>query len=1298
MGVETKKSENFWNLWVDTGGTFTDCLALSCDGRFKRVKVLSTGRLRAAIVDHPRPKTYRLDASWNSPPQFLAGTSLQLIDRPKVVREILSHQSESNEVTLDFPLPHFEAGLLAEILFGEEAPVIAARLATETPYKARLPAVEMRLATTKATNALLERKGSRVAFFVTQGFQDLLRIGNQQRPDLFALRIRKPAPLHDVVVEVEERLDAQGNVLVPIQLARLQKKIRALRAEGIHSAAVAFLHAWRNPVHELALRDCLRRAGFAHVSASHELSAMIQILPRAETAVINAYLAPMMERYLQTVSHSLEQSRLHLMTSAGGLVSAGAFRPKDALLSGPAGGVVGAAAAGSEAGLDRVIAFDMGGTSTDVSRYNGQLDYQFEHRVGPARLRAPALRIETVAAGGGSLCGHNSQGLFVGPESAGASPGPACYGAGGPLTLTDVNLLLGRMDPDHFGIPIDLSAARSAFFKVLDQIQSASRDVPSPEDLLAGYLEIANERMADAIREISLREGYDPAGYALVAFGGAGGQHACKVAERLGIKSVLFPQNAGLLSAHGLRRARLEQFAEAQVLRPLDELKDELPRQIAKLEAEAARKLAALGLPKNAVAITRRILQLRLLGQETTEEIEFRAGRSLAKAFEERYRFIFGYYPENKSIEVVSICVSAGARQSAIPRRELPEERRHPPPHKHLASFGQSIPRIPVFLRRQIRPQDRIVGLAIVQDEYSTVFIEAGWEAVVHPNETLVLRRQTDFPISRQRRQEPPEKENARIVEEELFTHRFQNLVSEMGLQLQRTAVSTNVKERRDFSCALLDQNGELIANAPHIPVHLGALGHCVRAVAGQFPLAPGDMIVTNHPGFGGSHLPDVTVISPVHDQKSTLIGYLANRAHHAEIGGIRPGSMPPDAVCLEEEGVVIPPVRLFQSGRADWRRIETILAQARFPTRALEDNLADLRAQAAANLKGVQNLRALCEEHGAEVVDSHMRRLKNRATQAITAVLAQRPQSQKSVTEHLDDGTPITVAATIQNQRLALNFAGTAPHHPGNFNANPAIVGSAVLYVLRLLINQPLPLNEGLLKPIDIALPRCFINPEFPQNPRSCPAVVAGNVETSQRIVDALIRALGLAAGSQGTMNNLIFGNRHCSYYETIGGGAGAVPNFPGADGVHTHMTNTGATDPEILENRFPVRLVQFAIRHNSGGQGRYPGGNGLIRQLTFTQPVQVSLLTQHRVHPPLGAAGGQPGKTGSQTILRQDGSRETLPSTASPTLNAGDSLLIKTPGGGAWGQPPPTPLCPINPTRQTRRFAVTKPILKGY
>ncbi len=1258
---------------MDTGGTFTDCLALGKERQFKRIKVLSTGRLRATIVGNPRPDIYRLAAAWNSPPDFLVGTSLQLIDHPETTRKILSHQNRPHEIALDLPLPNFEAGALAEIVFNEEAPIVAARLATETPCGVRLPAIEMRLATTKATNALLERKGDRVAFFVTRGFKDLLLIGNQQRPNLFDLNIRKPAPLYDAVVEVEERLNHRGDILTPVNLANLQTRIKALRAGGIASAAIAFLHAYQNPAHEIALRDCLRRAGFAHVSVSHELSPRIQILPRAETAVVNAYLAPMMERYLQTVSCSLEQGQLHLMTSAGGLISAGAFRPKDALLSGPAGGVVGAAAAGREAGVDRVIAFDMGGTSTDVSRWDGRFDYRFEHRVGPARLLAPALRIETVAAGGGSICGCNAQGLFfVGPKSAGASPGPACYGAGGPLTLTDVNLLLGRMDPGHFGIPIRVSAARAALCGVLEQIKAASPNAPTPENLLAGYLEIADERMADAIREISLREGYAPSRYTLVAFGGAGGQHACRVADRLGIERILFPKNAGLLSAHGLRHARLEQFAEAQVLRPLAELESELPRRIAELEAEAFRKLGALGLSSaRGVEITRRILQLRLIGQETTEDIEFQTSRFLSAAFKNRYRTVFGYYPESKAIEVVSICVSAAVRESSLRRQELPSQpRRAPAPAKRLAPlFPANAPAIPVFLRRQIKLQDQIAGPAILQDEYSTVFIETGWTSVVHPSETLILCRQTAG--ARTPKPAAAKTTGNRMIEEELFAHRFQNLVAEMGSQLQRTSVSTNVKERRDFSCALLDRNGELVANAPHIPVHLGALGHCVRAIAGQFSLTPGDMLITNHPGFGGSHLPDVTVISPVHDRQSALIGYVANRAHHAEMGGNRPGSMPPDAVCLEEEGVVIPPTRLFKSGVADWQQMESILTKARFPTRALEDNLADLRAQAAANLKGIQNLQSLCNQHGSEVVCSHMRRLKKRADRAITAALAKRPESQTAVTEHLDDGTPIAIVATLKDRRLALDFTGTAPRHPGNFNANPAIVCSAVLYVLRLLINQPLPLNEGLLKPVDIQLPSCFLNPQFPANPAACPAVVAGNVETSQRLVDTLIRALGLAAGSQGTMNNLIFGNDRFSYYETIGGGAGAGPTFPGASGIHTHMTNTGITDPEILESRFPVQLVQFAIRAHSGGQGRYPGGNGLIRQLTFTKPVQASLLTQHRVHPPRGAAGGQPGKTGSQTILRRDGSHETLPPTASPALNPGDSLLIKTPGGGAWGHP---------------------------
>ncbi|MCS1417848.1 MAG: Acetophenone carboxylase gamma subunit [Verrucomicrobia subdivision 3 bacterium] len=1266
MGTAAPKDR--WKLWVDTGGTFTDCLALSPHGELRRIKVLSTGRLRAIIDKTLRPNTYHITSTWTAPQDFLNGTSIELIRRRKIVREIVGYDPERSEIVLAAPLPKWTDPEFTEIRFDEEAPTVAARLATATPFGRKLPPIEMRLATTKATNALLERKGDRTVFFVTKGFKDLLVIGNQQRPDLFDLNIRKTAPLYDRVIEVEERLNHRGEVIAEISLQPLADTIESLRASGFAAAAITFLHAFRNPIHEITLRDYLKAAGFKHISTSHELAPMIKILPRAETSVANAYLAPLMDRHIQTISDSLKQSPLHLMTSAGGLMPTAAFRPKDALLSGPAGGAIGAAVSGQEAGFDQVITFDMGGTSTDVSRYEGKCDYQFEHQVGPARLIAPALRIKTVAAGGGSICGYSPHGLFVGPESAGASPGPACYGAGGPLTITDVNLLLGRMDPDHFGIPVHVPAARAALRKVVHQINAATQNTPTPESLLAGYLEIANERMADTIREISLREGYAPSQYALVAFGGAGGQHACQLADRLDIRHILFPKNAGLLSAHGLRHARLEQFAESQILQPLDEIENDLPNRVAELEATAKGKLCGQGFSETDIEVTRRLLQLRLLGQEATEDIEFEPGHSVPETFKTRYQSVFGYYPENKPIELVSIYVSASVRSPALDRQRLNNQRQRPQPSKHLPPPGSpNAPPAPVFLRHEIQAHDQLIGPAIVQDEYSTIFIDEGWESVVHPNGTLILERHTSSETAK-----PKPKD--RMIEEELFAHRFQHLVSEMGSQLERTSVSTNVKDRLDFSCALLDETGELVANAPHIPVHLGALGACTRTIAERLTLEPGDMIVTNHPGFGGSHLPDVTVISPVYDQDQALVGYVANRAHHAEIGGKRPGSMPPDTTNLEEEGVIIPPTHLFKSGQANWQRIESILTQARFPTRALDDNLADLRAQAAANLKGVHALRALCDGHGSQTVHSHMRRLKERAEKALITALSKRPPFQTTVTEQLDDGTPITITTTLRAQRLTLDFAGTGLSHQGNFNANPAIINSAIIYVIRLLINQPLPLNEGLLKPVDVQLPTSFLNPEFPDDPSSCPAVAAGNVETSQRVVDTLIKALGLAACSQGTMNNLIFGNDRVSYYETIGGGAGAAHTFDGASGVHTHMTNTGITDPEILENRYPVTLDQFAIRPHSGGQGQHSGGHGLIRQLTFTEPVKLSLLTQHRVQPPFGAAGGAPGKPGAQSLRRCDGSQESLSSTASIELNQGDTLIIETPGGGGWGPPPKT------------------------
>ena len=1276
--MEPSKGEKPWHLWTDTGGTFTDCLALGPENVLTRVKVLSSGRLRAQLIATEKRTQYEIRASWSPPEGFLEGTQVSLLQGDSEPRIVRNHRVAEQRITLDHPLPCSAAHGFVEFNFDEEAPIVAARLATQTRFQSPLPKIEMRLATTKGTNALLERKGEKTAFFVTKGFRDLLLIGNQQRPNLFDLNIQSPPPLYSDVFEVDERLDQQGNVVKPIDHDEMARTIARVSKEGFGSIAITFLHAYRNPQNELAVRDQLFNAGFSHISTSSELASMIKILPRAETTVANAYLAPLMDRYIANVSSSLGNNRLHLMTSAGGLIPSDRFRPKDSLLSGPAGGVVGASVTGLEVGHDRLITFDMGGTSTDISRFDHRFDYQFEHRVGAAHVMAPALRIETVAAGGGSICGFSPQGLFVGPESAGANPGPACYGAGGPLTITDINLLMGRMDPDHFGIPTNIDAATQSLTKVCKQIGATNREIPSETSLLEGYLEIANERMADTIGEISLREGYDPSEYTMVAFGGAGGQHACRVSERLGIQQILFPKNAGLLSAHGLRHARHEQFAEAQILQSLDQFEPFLAEKVTELESEATNQLIEAGVEANQIEITRRILQLRLSGQEAAEEIEYIPNRSVQSAFKRRYKEVFGYVASEKPIEIVSLHVTAGTKIPSLKVAPLSDERLQPIPAKHLTPiYGTNQKPIPVYKRDDLRSQDLIVGPAIVQDDYSTVYIEANWEGIVHSNETLFLSALVQEDST-------PEKTSdyGQLVEEELFTHRFENLVAEMGSQLERTAVSTNVKDRLDFSCALLDSEGELIANAPHIPVHLGALGSCTRTLAKQISLKANDVVVTNHPGYGGSHLPDVTVVSPVFDQENCLVGYVANRAHHAELGGIRPGSMPPDAKNLEEEGVVIPPSYLFKEGEAQWTKIEAILTGARFPTRALKDNLADLRAQAAANLKGVHALQSLCLHYGRDTIKSQMQQLKRRASEATTASLNELQIVSSTVTERLDDGTPICIRAFKEKDRLVLDFTGTGPLHPKNFNANSAIVRSAVIYVIRLLVNQPFPLNEGLLAPIEIRLPRCFLNPDFPDTIHQCPAVVAGNVETSQRLVDTLIRVFELAACSQGTMNNLIFGNDRISYYETIAGGAGAGPGFNGAHAVHTHMTNTGITDPEILEKRYPVSLKRFAIRANSGGRGCFSGGNGVIRELEFLEPVQVSLLTQHRLLSPYGCDGGEAGQPGKQTLIRCDGRRETLPPTCSPELEPGDRLLIETPGGGGWGKINGKPFCQDEPS----------------
>jgi 5-oxoprolinase (ATP-hydrolysing) len=916
------------------------------------------------------------------------------------------------------------------------------------------------------------------------------------------------------------------------------------------------------------------------------------------------------------------------------------YRAKDSLLSGPAGGVAGAAAAARRSGFERVVAFDMGGTSTDVARYGGDFGYVYEHRVGDALLLSPALDIHSVAAGGGSICSFDGDSLKVGPQSAGADPGPACYGLGGPLAITDANLLLGRLDPERFGIPIDPDASLNVAREVAAQLGKHS-DPSSIRPVLAGFLDIANERMAEAIRGISVREGYDPADYVLVAFGGAGGQHACGVAERIGAATVLIPPDAGLLSARGLGAAVIERFAERQVLQPVDAVSSELGSIVRDLEDAARTAVAREGIAIDRVEIRRRLAQLRFVGQDSTIEIEVAGSADLAARFRERYAALFRHMPEGRTIELESVRIVASSRaaEQSSPSNAAPGTHHVAQPSRHReAWFAGRWQRVPFHDRTALQPGATVAGPAIVCEAHGTTVVEVGWTLSVDDAGALVMTRSAAAEVADD---EGPEE--SRI---ELFTSRFESIAKEMGEMLRRTALSTNIKERLDFSCALLNPDGELVVNAPHIPVHLGALGLCVRSVVSELDLRPGDIVITNHPAHGGSHLPDVTIISPVHAPDGPHLGYVASRAHHAEIGGARPGSMPPDATTLLEEGVVIPPMHLCRAGVADWEAIEDLLAGATWPSRTVSDNVADLRAAVAANLRGANALQRLAASYDVETILHYMNALTGKAERAMRRVLAAMPDGIYEAEEHLDDGCPIRVRVVIEGDTACIDFAGTGPTHPRNLNATPAITRSAVLYVLRLLIDEPLPLNEGIMRPIDVRIPRCLLNPEFDPDPARCPAVVGGNVETSQRIVDTLIKAFGIQACSQGTMNNLLFGTDQFGYYETICGGAGAGPTFNGASGVHTHMTNTRITDVEVIEHRYPVRIERFGLRTGSGGDGTHRGGDGVVREIEFLAPMAVSVLTQHRIQRPFGLDGGSPGQAGRQYIQRADGTRQTLSS----------------------------------------------------
>ncbi|WOO41754.1 hydantoinase B/oxoprolinase family protein [Rubellicoccus peritrichatus] len=1252
----TSAMRSEWHICADTGGTFTDLFGVAPDGRICRAKVLSTGCLRAA-VERVDGNAIILDVKWDLPDGFFCRWHIR--DRSSPDQHLSSIQGSVGVRIECDTVPEVQPGDMIELSTGEPAPILGIRLLTGTPGNQYLPPHTLRLATTRGTNALLERKIAPTVFFVSEGFADLLEIGDQRRPDLFALDIKKPLPLYSHVVEVPGRLDASGKEIEAFEVTEsLVEQIRNARMAGAKAAAVSLLNSYRNPAHERTLADLLRAYGFEYVALSSEIAPFVKVLPRAQTTVVDACLGPIMDEYLGAVSQKMDGGRLLVMTSAGGLLPRAAYRPKDSLLSGPAGGLVGASASGKRVGRNQVIAFDMGGTSTDVSRCENDFNYQAHHTVADATILSPALPIETVAAGGGSICGFDGANLFVGPESAGADPGPACYGAGGPLALTDVHLLLGRLRVDGFGIPVFPEAAEAALQEVV------KRSGVEREALLAGFLDMANERMADAIRRISVAEGYDPTGYALVAFGGAGGLHACAIAELLGMQHVIVPRDAGLLSAFGLDRAVVERIRSHQVLSSLSDCESKLGNFFSDLESEARDSLVNEGFASQSLCLRKCELRMRFMGQEADLTVEWSPVVDVASAFHQRYAEVFGYVPEGRELEVVSVqaVVSTSSDALAPESFELQSEAESLKKETIRIWSGRAWCDAIVCSRDAIPQGATIDGPAVIHDDYSALVVEPGWQAVMGGEGTLKLAY-----IAAKTHTSDVEDETVR---RELFTNRFRGIVEEMGEQLKRTALSTNVKERMDYSCALLDTKGRLIVNAPHIPVHLGALGLCVRQVVSTLTLGPGDVAVTNHPGFGGSHLPDITVISPVFDANETLLGYVANRAHHAEVGGKHPGSTSPDATCLGEEGVVIAPMKIFEAGKERWDAVEAILTSGPFPSRSPEENIADLRAQVASNRRGAEALCGLAKAHGNKTVAHYMQSLTLFAQKLASQALLTHVTQSCSAVQSLDDGERLSVSIKPNEGRTIISFAGTSPRHQGNFNATPAIVQSAVAYVLRLLVDDDLPLNDGLLGAVKIVLPECLLNPGFDGDPMQAPAVVGGNTETSQRLVDTLLLALGLTACSQGTMNNLIFGDEHRSYYETICGGSGAGKDFAGQSAVHTHMTNTAITDPEIMEHRYPVRLRCFAVRRNSGGKGLNEGGDGVVRAIEFLAPMSVSMLTQHRIEKPYGLEGGGEGMVGAQKLLRQNDEVVVLDPSFQIIANAGDILIVETPGGGGWGQ----------------------------
>jgi len=1285
-----------WQFWIDVGGTFTDCVARAPDGKLHTSKVLSSGatkgRIRAIVAPRQIQDSLRQaegDGFWN-------GYTLRVLDsdgREVQATTVVEHASVPGTLTTADPLDRrVTAGAVYELRSRDEAPILAIRRVLGIALLQPLPPVDVRLGTTRGTNALLERKGARTAFITTRGFADVLRIANQDRPRLFDLAITKPEPLFSHVVEIDERLAADGSVLRPVDANQVRQQLNALHGTDVDSIAICLLHAFANPAHEEVVEQIAREAGFTEISRSSRLSPLIKIVSRGDTTTVDAYLNPILRSYVASLQQSLSAgSTLKLMTSAGGLVDAERFVGKDSILSGPAGGVIGFSRVAQQAGFDRSIGFDMGGTSTDVARFDGRYELEFETRKAGVRVVAPMLAIETVAAGGGSICRFDGIKLVVGPESAGSDPGPACYGRGGPLTVTDVNLAVGRILPSRFPFPLDREAVERRLAEVCEQINAATPDAHyTPQSVAQGFIDIANANMVRAIRRISVARGYDPVDYVLATFGGAGAQHACALARLLGLRQILVHPYAGILSAFGMGLADVRRHAEFSVLQPLS------PATLASLEprlqavaAQLRDEVLAEGIAPERIAPAVRSLELRYQGVEATILVEQPADGDFGAEYERRHQQLYGYRHTGRAIELAAARVEVvGALAAPELPAAAPMPRTPQPVETTLVWFENREQHAGVYLRSDLRPGDEIAGPAIICEPTSTVVIDPGFIArILERGEILIEDAGITSPRTAVRGSDAPATDPVRL---EIFNNLFASIAEQMGVTLQKTSISTNVKERLDFSCALFDPQGGLVCNAPHIPVHLGAMGETVRAILADNPdMQPGDVFVTNDPYRGGSHLPDVTVVTPVFASTSSplaphsgrgaggegptsdLLFFTASRAHHAEIGGIVPGSMPPFSRRLSEEGVLIRNFKLVDGGRAREDELRALLESGPYPTRKVADNLADVSAQVAANAVGVRLLHELVQRYSREVVQSFMLAIQQAAATKMRRALDQLPDGVYAMTDHLDNGAVIAVSITIAGDRATVDFTGTSGVLDSNLNANRAIVTAAVLYVFRCLIQADIPLNGGVLEPVTIILPDCLLNPPAHDDPAECAAIVGGNVETSQRVVDVLLGAMQLAAASQGTMNNLTFGDGTFGYYETICGGSGATADAPGADAVHTHMTNTRLTDAEIIERRYPVRVHEFSVRRGSGGSGHRPGGDGIVRKLEFLRPLKVSMLSQRRGgYAPFGLHGGAPGAIGRNTLQRAGSSDEVdLGGAFQIDVQPGDVLTIETPGGGGWG-----------------------------